>query len=163
MEVDPSSAASTSLAFVVFTRQVQEPRMAVGRGEEPRNTRNNSEPRMDTNGHEKTQEPRMDTNGHEKTQEPRMAVAGGEEPRNTRKNSEPRMDTNGLNHEWTRMTKTGVNHETHEIHEKTQEPRKDTNGHLEGDKGDTEKHRRCCVHVQILWRYKRICKKRRRR
>ena len=81
----------------------------------------------------------MDTNGHEWT----------------------RMDTNG--HEWTRMTKTGVNHETHEIHKKTQEPRMDTNGHLEGDKGDTEKHRRCCVHVQILWRYKRIRKKRRRR
>ena len=72
------------------------------------------------------------------------------------------MDTNGYGqgggttngHEWTRMTKTGVNHETHEIHEKNSEPRMDTNGHLEGDKGNKEKHRRCCVHVQILWQYK---------
>ena len=53
MGVDPSSAASTSLAFVVFTRQVQDPRMAMGRGgEEPRKTLEAEEPRMDTNGHE---------------------------------------------------------------------------------------------------------------
>ena len=34
------------------------------------------------------------------------------------------------NHEWTRMdTNIGVNHERHEIHEKDSEPRMDTNGH----------------------------------
>ena len=55
---------------------------------------------------------------------------------------EPRMDTNGLNHETheihereiqnhecTRMDTNGVNHETHEIHERDLEPRMDTNGH----------------------------------
>ena len=59
----------------------------------------NSEPRMDTNGTTKhtkyTKGKLRTTNGHERT---RMG------------NSEPRMDTNG--HEW--------NHETHEKHEKRQ-------------------------------------------
>ena len=57
--------------------------------------------------------------------------------KHTKKTQEPRMDTNGYGqgggttngHEWTRMTKTGVNHETHEIHEKNSEPRMETNGH----------------------------------
>ena len=60
MEVDPSSDASTSLAFAVFTREVQEPRMAVGRGGERRNHERHGKPR----NHEWT---RMDTNGHEWT------------------------------------------------------------------------------------------------
>ena len=63
--------------------------MAVGRGEEPRKTREAKEPLMDTNGHEWI-EPRMDTNGHEWT---RMAVAGG---RNHERHGKPK------NHEWTR-------------------------------------------------------------
>ena len=54
------------------------------------------------------------------------------EPRNTRntrkEKSEPRMDTNG--HEWVepQMGANGLNHETHEIHERDLEPRMDTNG-----------------------------------
>ena len=52
------------------------------------------------------------------------------------------MYTNGLNHEtheihekkkqnhkWTRMYTNGLNHETHEIHERDPEPRMDTNVH----------------------------------
>ena len=44
------------------------------------------------------------------------------------------MDTNGRekiiqNHEWTRMDTNGLNHETHEIHERDLEPRMDTNVH----------------------------------
>ena len=131
MEVDPSSAASTSLAFVVFTRQAQEPRMAVageGRGGTTKDT-----------GSQGT------TNGHEWT---RMAMGRGEEPRKTREAEEPRntrntrkklrnhertrMDTKKTqNHEWTRMDTNGYGQRgrNHETHEKTQEPRMDTNGH----------------------------------
>ena len=65
----------------------------------------------------------MYTNVHE------WLWAGGEEPRNTRNTRKNSGITNG--HEWTRMAmgRGGRNHETHEIHEKTQEPRMDTNGH----------------------------------
>ena len=131
-----------------------------GRGGERRNHERHGKPR----NHEWT---RMDT---KKLRNHEWLWAVGEEPRNTRKNSEPRMDTNGHEknsgttngHEWTRMTKTGVNHEIHEIREKTQEPRMDTNGHLEGDKGDKENTAAAVSMSEILRQYKRICKKRRR-
>ena len=66
---------------------------------------------MDTNGsnhethetHEKNSEPRMDTNGHEWI-----------EPRKIRKTRKTQ------NHEWTRMDTNGLYHERHERHEKAQ-------------------------------------------
>ena len=81
-----------------------------GRGEEPRKTREAKEPR-NTRNTRKNSEPRMDTNGHEKTQEPRMAMGRGEEPRKTREAEEPRNTRNTRkklrNHEWTRMDTNG--------------------------------------------------------
>ena len=85
--------------------------------------RGNSEPRMDTNGHEweiqNHEWTRMDTkgkfrttNGHEWTRK------GNSEPRmDTNRWEEPRMDTNG--HEWNHEIQEW-NHETHEKHEKRQ-------------------------------------------
>ena len=124
MEVDPSSAASTSLAFAVFIREVQEPRMAMGRGGERRNherhrkPRNHEWTRMDTKKLRNHEWTRMDTKKTQNHEWTRM---------DTKKTQEPRMDTNG--HEWTRMDtndKDRRNHETHETHEKNSGT---TNGH----------------------------------